>query len=187
MKDRGFSHDTLMGLQVSGDKNAVANVAQAAGKLLAAPDGPRVAVVEAGGWDTHAGQMQRLVAPLKQLDVGLTALQQSMGPSWKDTAVLILTEFGRTARMNGTNGTDHGTAGLAFIAGGAVAGGHVAGTWPGLKDSQLFENRDLAPTGDLRSLAVALLVNHLGVPASAMRTVFPGSNGITAQGGILRA
>jgi uncharacterized protein (DUF1501 family) len=187
LKDRGFSHDTLIGLQQSGDKNAVANVAQAAGKLLAAADGPRVAVVEAGGWDTHAGQLQRLVAPLKQLDVGLTALKQSMGPAWADTAVLVMTEFGRTARINGTNGTDHGTAGVAFIAGGAVEGGRVAGTWPGLKDTQLFENRDLAPTGDLRSLAIALLVNHLGVPASAMRDVFPGSGGVAALGGILRA
>jgi uncharacterized protein (DUF1501 family) len=187
LKDRGFAHETLMGLQQNGDKNAVANVAQAAGKLLANADGPRVAVVEAGGWDTHAGQLQRLVAPLKQLDVGLAALKQSMGPAWKDTAVLVMTEFGRTARMNGTNGTDHGTAGVAFIAGGAIEGGKVAGTWPGLKDAQLFENRDLAPTGDLRSLAIALLVRHLGVPASAMPKVFPGSGGVAALGGILRA
>jgi uncharacterized protein (DUF1501 family) len=186
LKDRGFSHDMLLGLQQTGDKNAVANVAQAAGKLLANADGPRVAVVEAGGWDTHAGQLQRLVAPLKQLDIGLAALKKSMGPTWNETAVLIMTEFGRTARMNGTNGTDHGTAGVAFLAGGAIQGGRIAGTWPGLKDTQLFENRDLAPTTDVRSLAIALLVNHLGVPASAMPTVFPGSNGITAPGGILR-
>jgi uncharacterized protein (DUF1501 family) len=187
LKDRGFSHETLMGLQQTGDKNAVANVAQAAGKLLASADGPRVAVVEAGGWDTHAGQLQRLVAPLKQLDIGLAALKQSMGPAWTDTAVLVMTEFGRTARMNGTNGTDHGTAGVAFLAGGAIEGGRVAGTWPGLKDTQLFENRDLAPTGDVRSLAIALLVHHLGVPASAVPTVFPGSGGVVAIGGILRA
>jgi uncharacterized protein (DUF1501 family) len=75
---------------------------------------------------------------------------------------------------------------VAFLAGGAIQGGRIAGTWPGLKDTQLFENRDLAPTTDVRSLAIALLVNHLGVPASAMPIVFPGSNGITAPGGILR-
>jgi uncharacterized protein (DUF1501 family) len=187
LKDRGFSHDALSGLQQSGDKNAVANIAQAAGRLLAAADGPRVAVLEGGGWDTHAGQAQRLVYPLKQLDAGIVALKQSMGPAWDHTAVLVMTEFGRTARVNGTGGTDHGTAGVAFVAGGAIEGGRVAGTWPGLKDTQLFENRDLSPTTDLRSVAMALLVNHLGVPASAMPAVFPGSTGVSSQGGLLRA
>ena len=187
LADRGFSAGTLSGLQQSGDRNAVANVATAAGKLLAAPDGPRVAVLEGGGWDTHAAQAQRLVAPLKQLDAGVTALKQSMGAAWEQTAVLVLTEFGRTARVNGTGGTDHGTASVAFVAGGAVAGGRVAGTWPGLSDGKLFENRDLAPTTDARALAMALLVEHLGVPAAAMPAVFPGSTGVSPQGGLLRA
>lgn len=186
LKDRGFSAETLSGLQQTGDKNAVAAVAAAAGKLLAAPDGPRVAVLEGGGWDTHAAQAQRLVAPLKQLDAGLAALKQSMGASWNETAVLVMTEFGRTARVNGTGGTDHGTAGVAFVAGGAIAGGRVAGTWPGLTDAQLFENRDLAPTTDLRTLAIGLLVDHLGVPAAAMPAIFPGSAGLTPQSGLLR-
>ena len=186
LADRGFSAGTLSGLQQSGDRNAVANVASAAGKLLAAADGPRVAVLEGGGWDTHAAQAQRLVAPLKQLDAGVTALKQSMGSAWEQTAVLVLTEFGRTARVNGTGGTDHGTGSVAFVTGGAVAGGRVAGTWPGLSDGQLFENRDLAPTTDARALAMALLVDHLGVPAAAMPAVFPGSGGVTAQSGLLR-
>ena len=185
LADRGFSAGTLSGLQQSGDRNAVANVAAAAGKLLSAADGPRVAVLEGGGWDTHAAQAQRLVAPLKQLDAGITALKQSMGAAWEQTAVLVLTEFGRTARVNGTGGTDHGTASVAFVAGGAIAGGRVAGTWPGLSDTKLFENRDLAPTTDARALAMALLVDHLGVPAAAMPAVFPGSTGVTAQGGLL--
>ncbi len=186
LQDRGFSTETLAGVPLA-DKNAVVNVAQAAGKLLAAADGPRVAVLEAGGWDTHAGQAQRLVPPLKQLDAGLLALKQAMGGAWDQTAVLVMTEFGRTARINGTNGTDHGTAGVAFVAGGGVAGGRVLGTWPGLADAKLFENRDLAPTTDLRALAMALLVEHLGVPASAMPAVFPGSSGISPMGGLLRA
>ena len=185
LKDRGFSTETLSGLQQNGDKNAVAAVASAAGRLLAAPDGPRVAVLEGGGWDTHAAQAQRLVAPLKQLDAALVALKQSMGPAWSETAVLVMTEFGRTARVNGTGGTDHGTAGVAFVAGGAIAGGRVAGTWPGLNDAQLFENRDLAPTTDLRALAMALLIDHLGVPAAAMPVVFPGSAGLTRQSNLL--
>ncbi len=186
LQDRGFSAETLAGVPLA-DKNAVVNVAQAAGKLLAAPDGPRVAVLEGGGWDTHAAQAQRLVPPLRQLDAGLLALKQAMGEAWDQTAVLVMTEFGRTARVNGTNGTDHGTAGVAFVAGGGVAGGRVLGTWPGLADAKLFENRDLAPTTDLRSLAMALLVEHLGVPASAMPAVFPGSGGVSPMGGLLRA
>ena len=186
LKDRGFSTETLAGTQDAGEKNVVVRVAEAAGKLLAAPDGPRVAVLEGGGWDTHAAQAQRLVEPLKQLDAALTALKQSMGPAWGQTAVLVMTEFGRTARINGTFGTDHGTAGVAFVAGGGVAGGRVAGTWPGLADAKLFENRDLDPTTDLRSVAMALLVQHLGVPAAAMPAVFPGSTGVSAMGGLLR-
>ena len=187
LKDRGFSGGVLAGMTPSGDRNSVANVAGAAGRLLAAADGPRVAVLEGGGWDTHAGQLQRLVGPLKQLDIGMVALKTALGPAWEQTAVLVMTEFGRTVRVNGTGGTDHGTAGVAFVAGGAVAGGRVAGTWPGLGGGKLFEDRDLSPTTDLRSLAMGLLVGHLGVPASAMPVVFPGLGGVTAEGGLLRA
>ena len=186
LKDRGFSASTLAGLNQTGDRNAVVNVATAAGRLLAAADGPRVAAMEMGGWDTHAGQMQRLQGPLKQLDAGLAALQQAMGPAWSKTVVLIMTEFGRTVRVNGTGGTDHGTAGVAFLAGGAVAGGRVAGDWPGLAAGKLFENRDLAPTTDLRSIAMGLLVNHLGLPVEAMAAVFPGNAGLSLHGGLLR-
>ncbi len=188
LKDRGFSTGALTGLQPeTPDKNAVVNVAQAAGRLLAAPDGPRVAVLEGGGWDTHAAQAQRLVRPLQILDAALLSLRHAMGPAWDQTAVLVMTEFGRTARINGTNGTDHGTAGVALVAGGAVAGGRILGTWPGLTDAKLFEKRDLAPTTDLRSIAAALLVQHLGVPEAAMPAVFPGSAGLSAMGGLLRA
>ena len=185
LRDRGFTKETLAGTDPAkpGD---VASVAAAAGRLLAAPDGPRVAAMELGGWDTHAGQAQRLVAPLRRLDTGLTALKGALGAAWKDTAVLVVTEFGRTARVNGTRGTDHGTASVAFVLGGAVAGGRVAGTWPGLQDGQLFENRDLAPTMDVRALAMELLVAHMGVPASALGDVFPGSGGVSRMAGLLR-
>ena len=186
LRDRGFTKETLAGSDPvkAGD---VAGVAAAAGRLLAAADGPRVAAMELGGWDTHAGQAQRLVGPLKQLDAGLVALKGALGAEWKDTAVLVMTEFGRTARVNGTRGTDHGTASIAFVLGGGVAGGRVAGTWPGLSDAKLYENRDLAPTTDVRSLAMGLLVSHMGVPASAMATVFPGSGGVSRDAGLLRA
>ena len=187
LRDRGFNGATLAGMAQTGDRNAVANVAAAAGRLLAAADGPRIAALEGGGWDTHAGQMQRLDNPLKQLDVALTALKTALGPAWQQTAVLVMTEFGRTVRANGTNGTDHGTAGVAFVLGGAVNGGRVGGTWPGLSGAQLFENRDLAPTTDLRSLAMGLLIDHLGLPASAMSAVFPGLGTVSAQSALLRA
>ena len=94
--------------------------------MLRAPDGPRVAALEIGGWDTHQAQVPRLAGVLKQLDAGLAALKEGLGPAWAQTAVLVMTEFGRTARVNGTRGTDHGTATVAFVLGGAVAGGRVA-------------------------------------------------------------
>ena len=115
------------------------------------------------------------------------ALKAGLGGAWAQTAVLVMTEFGRTARVNGTGGTDHGTAGAAFVLGGAVAGGRVAGTWPGLAPGKLFEDRDLDPTTDLRAVAMGLLGGHLGVPAAAMPAVFPGSAGVLAMGGLLRA
>ena len=186
LHDRGFTVETLSGLALTGDKNAVVNVATAAGRLLAAPDGPRVAAMEMGGWDTHADQKNRLNGPLKQLDAGLMALKQSLGPAWDQTVVIIMTEFGRTAHVNGTNGTDHGTAGVAFLAGGAVMGGHVAGTWPGLGEAQLFEKRDLAPTTDLRAVLMSLLTDHLGVPAHAIPAIFPATTTLSPQSGLVR-
>ncbi len=164
-----------------------ATLAAAAGKLLAASDGPRVAALELGGWDTHADQANHLVGPLTQLDGGLVALKQALGEAWQRTVVLVMTEFGRTVRMNGTKGTDHGTAGVAFVLGGRVAGGRVGGAWPGLAQSALFENRDLAPTTDLRSVAKGILGAHLGVSPSRMEDVFPGSGAAGAMSGLLRA
>jgi uncharacterized protein (DUF1501 family) len=188
LRDRGFASETLAGMAPAGaGREQLPSITAAAGRLLAAADGPRVAAIEAGGWDTHAAQAQRLVGPLRQLDQGLAALKQSLGAAWAQTAVLVMTEFGRTVRVNGTGGTDHGTAGVCFVLGGAVAGGRVGGTWPGLGESALFQNRDLAPTTDLRSVAMGLLVDHLGVPAAAMAGVFPGSDGVSAMGGLLRA
>lgn len=187
LRDRGFSGGVLAGMEAAGDRNAVVNLATAAGRLLAAPDGPRIAVLEGGGWDTHAQQQNRLRNPLAQLDAGLMALRKALADTWSETAVLVMTEFGRTARANGTNGTDHGTASVAFLLGGAIAGGRVAGTWPGLGAGKLFEDRDLAPTTDIRALAVPLLTDHLGLPLEAMAAVFPGGGTVSPMGGLLRA
>jgi uncharacterized protein (DUF1501 family) len=189
LRDRGYSVATLG----AGDKPAGAGayafpaLAVMAAKLLAAPTGPRVAALELGGWDTHADQMRRLHGPLGQLDAGLAALKAGLGDVWAKTAVLVITEFGRTARMNGTAGTDHGTGTVAFVAGGRVTGGRVLANWPGLTEANLLENRDLQPTADLRSIAKGLLVAHLGLAPGAMDAVFPDSADVAPMPGLVRA
>jgi uncharacterized protein (DUF1501 family) len=190
LRARGFSVTAMAGDDMADppprDRYAFPALARAAGEMLRAPDGPRVAALEIGGWDTHTDQARRLAGVLKQLDAGLAGLKDGMGPAWKQTAVLVMTEFGRTARINGTKGTDHGTATAAFVVGGAVAGGRVAATWPGLGAGKLYEDRDLAPTTDLRSVAKGLLAEHLGVPAGALGPVFPGSDAAAPMHGLLR-
>lgn len=185
LRARGFSAAVLAGQAPGpGNRNGFVALSGAAGRLLAAADGPRVAAMEIGGWDTHAAQLPRLAAVLGELDSGLDALREGLGDIWRRTAVLVATEFGRTVRVNGTAGTDHGTGGVAFLLGGAIAGGRVAGDWPGL--SELFENRDLVPTTDLRALAKALLGGHLRLPATAVTQAFPGSEAVAAMRGVLR-
>ncbi|MDR3521881.1 MAG: DUF1501 domain-containing protein [Acidocella sp.] len=164
-----------------------ATLASQAGNLLAATDGPRIAAFQLEGWDTHGNQVNGLKTPLGGLDSGLAALKTSLGPSWHKTMVLVMTEFGRTAAMNGTRGTDHGTATAAFILGGSVNGGKVLTTWPGLSRSQLFENRDLAPTLDIRSVAKGALSAHLGLDSEALARVFPGSSDAAPLLGLTRA
>ena len=187
LRDRGFSKETLASADKPVQAYAFPALAGMAGRLLAAPAGPRVAALEIGGWDTHAGQMQRLSGPLGQLDAGLAALKTSLGDAWPRTAILVMTEFGRTARVNGTRGTDHGTGTVAFVAGGRVAGGRVLANWPGLSADRLLEQRDLQPTLDLRSVAKGLLADHLGLAPAALAQVFPQSNEAAAYRGLLRA
>ena len=187
LRDRGFSGAVLAGADRPPDAYAFPALAGTAARLLAAPDGPRVAALELGGWDTHAQQMRRLHGPLGQLDAGLAALKAGLGGAWSRTAVLAMTEFGRTARMNGTRGTDHGTGTVAFVAGGRVAGGRVLANWPGLSGGNLLDDRDLQPTLDLRAVAKGLLAGHLGLPPAALASVFPDSADVTAQAGLLRA
>ena len=188
LRERGFTaavmqDDTALPAR---ERSAFPALARAAGELLAAPDGPRIAALELVGWDTHVAQVPRLGNVLKQLDGGLGAMKQALGPAWRETTVLVMTEFGRTVRVNGTKGTDHGTATVAFVLGGAVAGGKVLADWPGLGAGRLLENRDLQPTRDLRGLAKGLLVEHLGVPQGALGTVFPGADGVPAMAGLVR-
>lgn len=153
-----------------------ASLARQAGVFLADPKGPRVAWLEAGGWDTHANQHVRLGRLLSGLDEGLAALREGLGGQWARTSVLVMTEFGRSARFNGSGGTDHGTGGVAFLAGGSVAGGRVLTDWPGLADAQLFEGRDLKPTIDLRSVMVPLVQRQFGLgQALVQSSILPGA------------
>ncbi|MBX9699487.1 MAG: DUF1501 domain-containing protein [Acetobacteraceae bacterium] len=187
MRARGFAAETL-GPAGAPNREQVTfpRLALAAGQLLAAPEGPRVAVMELGGWDTHAGQIPRLTPLLRLLDEGLVALKVALERAWSKTAVLVVTEFGRTVRPNGNNGTDHGTAGAAFLLGGAVAGGRVVADWAGLSGDGLLEDRDLAPTRDLRGVAKGLLREHLKLPAAAVAAAFPGSEAVPAMVGLVR-
>lgn len=166
-----------------------AALAKAAGAFLAAPDGPRLAVLEIGGWDTHAGQgtfKGRLAGNLTQLDNGLAALQQALGAAWANTAILCATEFGRTVAANGTGGTDHGTGGAAFVLGGAVKGGKVIADWPGLANNQLYQNRDLRPTTDLRAVMKGLLAGQFGLDNTLLASkVFPDSGDVRAMSGLV--
>ncbi len=155
---------------------AFAALARQAGRFLADPTGPRLAWLEVGGWDTHSAQAQRLQTPMGELDAGLVALREALGPRWARTLVLVMTEFGRTAALNGSGGTDHGTAGIALLAGGRVRGGRVRTDWPGLAPAQLHQQRDLRPTADLRGLQRAVLEATWPIPRAAMeKTVLPGA------------
>jgi len=185
MRSRDVADGVLGHTGEAPSQDGFPRLAAAAGRLLAERDGPRVAALEIGGWDTHAVQTVRIVSPLRALDVGLMQLRQALGPHWSQTAVLVVTEFGRTARVNGNLGTDHGTGTVAFLLGGAVAGGRVAGAFPGLSGDALFEDRDLRPTTDLRSIAKALLRDHLRLEPHAVAQAFPDSAAALPMRGLL--
>jgi uncharacterized protein (DUF1501 family) len=171
--------------------NRVGAVARMASQLMRSDGGPEIAVIEASGWDTHANQGGAkgiLATRLAGLDQGLNSLADGLGPLWPQTAVLVITEFGRTAAVNGTRGTDHGTGGCAFLVGGAVRGGRVIADWPGLTRTALLDNRDLKPTLDLRSVFKAVLDEHMHVDAATLaKRVFPDSSGARPLQGLIRA
>jgi uncharacterized protein (DUF1501 family) len=187
----GASQNMGMGLGKRDPLNGIGAVASAAGKFLATADGPRVAVIEASGWDTHANQgaeAGQLANRLRGLDDGLDSLRVALGSAWSQTAILVVTEFGRTVAVNGTRGTDHGTATCAFLVGGAVKGGRVVADWPGLATSNLYQQRDLQPTLDLRSIFKGVLSAHLGATMSDLETrVFPDSGAARPMDSIVKA
>jgi uncharacterized protein (DUF1501 family) len=151
--------------------------------------GPQVAAISLDGFDTHANQgadQGQLATRLAYLDAVLDGIHTGLGPDWKDTVVVVATEFGRTARINGTAGTDHGTASTALLLGGALKPGGIVGDWPTLRTAALFENRDLAPTLDMRGLLKGVLSDHLGVQRTALdSTVFPDSAAVRPVGGLV--
>ena len=185
----GGGQDGERGAGLRGDGQLGALIGATA-RFLAAPDGPRIAVLEATGWDTHANQgaeQGQLAARLGGLDAGVAALKRDLGDVWRHTAVLVVTEFGRTVAVNGTRGTDHGTGTCAFLAGGAVQGGRVIADWPGLAERDLYQARDLKPTVDLRAVFKSVLRDHLGVSPAALDTqVFPASAAVAARDGLIR-
>jgi uncharacterized protein (DUF1501 family) len=166
-----------------------AEAAGTAAKFLAQPGGPRVGALALDGWDTHSNEgiaNGRLSQLLGALDAALAAVETNMGAAWRDTVVALVTEFGRTARINGTDGTDHGTATVALLIGGALKGGRVIADWPGLKSANLYENRDLKPTIDLRAVLKGLLKDHLRADERTLaENVFPGSAGVKPMAGLL--
>jgi uncharacterized protein (DUF1501 family) len=160
-----------------------------AAKFMARPDGPRVGALALDGWDTHANEGAldgRLAALLGALDGAIAAIETNMGDAWRESVVAVITEFGRTARINGTDGTDHGTGTAALLAGGALKGGRVVADWPGLKEANLHEKRDLKATTDLRAVLKGLLRDHLRVEEAALASkVFPESSAVKPVTGLL--
>jgi uncharacterized protein (DUF1501 family) len=145
----------LAGMQPGSGRQDPAALGQTAARFLVQPNGPRIAMVETGGWDTHSAQAPRLANQLKALDTLVASMRAGLGDAWQQTVVLVATEFGRTAAVNGTAGTDHGTGSAALLAGGALQGGRVIADWPGLASSNLYDGRDLKPTLGLDALIAA--------------------------------
>ena len=164
-------------------------VARGAAKLMAADDGPRIGALAFDGWDTHAnegGPVGRLAQLLGGLDGALAEFESGLGERWRDSVVVVATEFGRTARINGTDGTDHGTGTVALLAGGAIEGGRVIADWPGLKPANLYQGRDLAPTTDLRAVMKGVLHDQFGVAEPVLaETVFPDSAAVKPMKGLV--
>jgi uncharacterized protein (DUF1501 family) len=169
---RGLALD--MQAKNAGAPDPAGRLAKLTAGFLREPDGPRIAMIETQGWDTHSAQISRLRNQFSQLDTLVNGLQTELGDVWPETLVIVATEFGRTVAINGTGGTDHGTGTLAMLFGGTVRGGRVIADWPGLKPAQLYEGRDLRPTGDLHAVIAGAVAEHFGLPADkTAQALFP--------------
>lgn len=169
------------------NKQDPASFGKLAASFLSRTDGPRIAMIETGGWDTHTAQEGRLGRQLKSLDTLIAALRDGLGDIWQKTTVIVATEFGRTAAVNGTGGTDHGTGAATIILGGDVKGGRVIADWPGLNTSALYEGRDLKPTTNLDSLIASLAAAGFGIDLyKTASTLFPENSTVRPIEGLLR-
>jgi uncharacterized protein (DUF1501 family) len=178
MKARGLAGDASA-------RQDPASLGKLAAGFLSRDDGPRIAMIETGGWDTHSAQNARLANQLKALDTMLAALRDGMGPLWSRTTVLVATEFGRTAAANGTGGTDHGTGSVAMVSGGSVQGGRVIADWPGLAARELYEGRDLKPTTSLDALIAGTASESLGLDPQRTASALFGKAGGTPLTGVV--
>ena len=187
--EAGEQRPAMQGGGIAQLRSYFADSAGAAARFLAEPDGPRVGAFAFDGWDTHVNEgadKGRLANLLGALDGAIAAIETNMGEAWRETVVVLVTEFGRTARLNGNDGTDHGTATVALLAGGALKRGRVIADWPGLKEADLYEKRDLKPTADLRAVLKGLLRDHLRADEQRLEaTVFPDSAAAKPLQGLL--
>jgi uncharacterized protein (DUF1501 family) len=185
----GEERPVIQGGGIAQVRTYFAEAAGAAAKFLAGAEGPRVGALAFDGWDTHVDEgavKGRLANLLGALDGAIAAIETNMGDAWRETVVVLVTEFGRTARLNGNDGTDHGTATVALLGGGALKGGRVLADWPGLKDADLYEKRDLKPTTDLRAVLKGLLADHLCADQRRLEAaVFPDSASVKPLQGLL--
>lgn len=162
------------GQQKPGGTMAVIELAKLAAAQLVRREGPRIAAIELNGFDTHSGQAGRLNQQFRALAAAMVALREGLALVWPQSAVLAVSEFGRTVAPNGSSGTDHGTGGAAFLLGGDVRGGRVLADWPGLKQSRLYEGRDLQPSLNMIALYKAVAAQHLGIDSrAALGRIFP--------------
>lgn len=162
------------GMDGGSNMRRAADVGALTARILSADEGARIAMIETTGWDTHFGQRQRLRRELTSLDTLIASIKDGLGPLWKETMVIVATEFGRTAAINGTNGTDHGTASATLLYGGSLGGGKVLGDWPGLRQSDLYEGRDLKPTGALEDVIASSVARHFALDGDlTKRTLYP--------------
>ena len=172
-----LKQDMEQSAQGAPDPQGFGNDARRAARMMAADPKLRLVFFQLGGWDTHVNQgagRGQLANRLKSLGEALATFQAALGPSWHETVVLVISEFGRTARENGDRGTDHGHGNVHWLLGGAIAGGRVYADWPGLSESALHEGRDLPVTTDFRSVIDLILSAHLGANAAARHQVLPG-------------
>ena len=162
--NRRFTYESIIALKALGER-------------MSMDGGPGIGMVALDGWDTHAHQAGILNRKLSNLNEGLFTLKRELAEHWGNTCIVIASEFGRTAAMNGTRGTDHGTGGLMILLGGAVKGGNVKGDWPGIEKKKLYKGRDLAPANDVTAVLKGVLRDHLGIDRATLNnSIFPNSS-----------